>query len=772
MGTEHKICDRGPHGGDIEGQISFDGKWVAFARSLSGTPDGYGGNDYHSFDKWDVYIVRVDGALPATPKRVGHGYWPSWSDDSYNSTKTLYYSTHPEGAIRAVTVDGSGNLSNDRLIHNVKNHWSSGFEGFLTAAPNGQFCAARWSGSVHVAHWAGPLSGQKKRLNGGCHASMGAGSKWIFHANHKKGRYDGTQTGDLSGAGDYHYGSSPDMKWFVTRTQGDWQVQNDGFDVYLFSMNARETSVSIQRQVKLTSDGSWCDVHAGAPPSRDVKIEAFWAEPSSITAGSSTTLHWDVLNATSLTLNGQAVSGTGTTVSPDQTTTYTLVAQGENGPVSKQLTVTVSAPVLTTITVTPQSQTVSLGESATLTAAAVDQSGNPYQATIAWTADGGSVQPSSGATTQFSSSTAGTFTVTAASGDVTGTATVTVLDPNAIHIRINCGSNDLDVAGWERDDGYVSGGEDWTNPSTISTAGVTDAAPADVYQSVRHWGHSFDIPVPDGDYLLRMHFADAYGNRDMTYTAEGATILQSFDIVTEAGGANKALVKESSITVSDGNGLQIAATSSNGDVFESGLEVIGVGGTTEKTIEVAAAHTGQTYTVGQQVTIQWTATGGVNEVRLQITADDGENWLSITTDASVQREDPDWGAYPWTIPESLNGVNLTSDACRFQIMDYLDGTVSGMSGLFSIQSTATGAGRAVSVGRASPVVAWVGERLRIVVPSAGEHRVEVLKLDGRLVCERSGTGPAVYGVKSPGGAAVVRIRSEGEAETLRLVPRQ
>ncbi len=30
--TERKICEKGEIGGDIEGQISFDGKWLAFAR--------------------------------------------------------------------------------------------------------------------------------------------------------------------------------------------------------------------------------------------------------------------------------------------------------------------------------------------------------------------------------------------------------------------------------------------------------------------------------------------------------------------------------------------------------------------------------------------------------------------------------------------------------------------------------------------------------------------------------------------------------------------
>ena len=80
--TERKICEKGAIGGDIEGQISFDGKWLAFARTVAKTTKGKEDNDYHDYDKWEIYIVRIDGTLPAEPIRIGPGYFPSWSDDS------------------------------------------------------------------------------------------------------------------------------------------------------------------------------------------------------------------------------------------------------------------------------------------------------------------------------------------------------------------------------------------------------------------------------------------------------------------------------------------------------------------------------------------------------------------------------------------------------------------------------------------------------------------------------------------------------------------
>lgn len=76
-----------------------------------------------------------------------------------------------------------------------------------------------------------------------------------------------------------------------------------------------------------------------------VAIELFQAEPASVEAGQSVTLSWKVNYATSLELDGRQVPPRGTLeVSPIQTTRYALVAQGHNGPVSKEISVTIRAP--------------------------------------------------------------------------------------------------------------------------------------------------------------------------------------------------------------------------------------------------------------------------------------------------------------------------------------------------------------------------------------------------------------------------------------------
>jgi hypothetical protein len=84
--------------------------------------------------------------------------------------------------------------------------------------------------------------------------------------------------------------------------------------------------------------------------------------------------------------------------------------------------------VLATITVSPSSASVATGATQQFTATGFDQFGKPVspQPTFTWSVSGGgSIDPSSGLFTAGSTA-GGPFTVTAASGGVSGTASVTV----------------------------------------------------------------------------------------------------------------------------------------------------------------------------------------------------------------------------------------------------------------------------------------------------------------------------------------------------------
>jgi hypothetical protein len=284
MGEPKKVVNKGDKGGDIESQISFDGKWLAFARSL-GCRNRYGGDDYHEFDKWDLYVVPLDGTLPATPQKVGRGYWPSWSDDSRNAKKTLYYCTHGSAStIRKVTVDDNGILSgSDAKVYDIpkKIPGKSGeFVGFAMMAPNGKFMAWRGSGVClyFFEDWMGNKAKTGYESSAGCMPSITADSRWVFNAYNCV-----TRVGKKSvktGKGQYHFGSSTDLNWYICRTKGGAQVQNKGYDVSIFSVKIKGEEASkhfddpadftskdygiADRGVSITSKGSWPDIHVTA----------------------------------------------------------------------------------------------------------------------------------------------------------------------------------------------------------------------------------------------------------------------------------------------------------------------------------------------------------------------------------------------------------------------------------------------------------------------------------------------------------------------------
>ncbi|QRN99923.1 hypothetical protein JRI60_13260 [Archangium violaceum] len=84
-----------------------------------------------------------------------------------------------------------------------------------------------------------------------------------------------------------------------------------------------------------------------APPVRSPPmIGHLVAAPSTIDPGQSTTLNWEVVGATSLSLEPEVgtVTGSRVSVSPAKTTTYTLRATNDVGSVTASVTVTVTVP--------------------------------------------------------------------------------------------------------------------------------------------------------------------------------------------------------------------------------------------------------------------------------------------------------------------------------------------------------------------------------------------------------------------------------------------
>ena len=159
------------------------------------------------------------------------------------------------------------------------------------------------------------------------------------------------------------------------------------------------------------------------------EIVFFTASPTQITAGQTVTLAWQTLNADSANIAGigNVAVNSSLTVSPTQTTTYTLTARNSVNDVTSTATVTVgpatggnpppSVPVIASFTANPTN--ISAGQSSTLQWT-VQNSTSVSISSIGTVSATGTRSVSPTVTTTY------TLTATNATGSATSTATVTV----------------------------------------------------------------------------------------------------------------------------------------------------------------------------------------------------------------------------------------------------------------------------------------------------------------------------------------------------------
>ena len=139
----------------------------------------------------------------------------------------------------------------------------------------------------------------------------------------------------------------------------------------------------------------------------------------------------------------------------------------------------------------------------------------------------------------------------------------------------NSGGGD---ASFVADVDFTGGGTAVTG-NTITTAGVTNAAPAAVYQSERAGTFTYTIPglVAGSQHTVLLHFAEFYwtaaNERVFNVAINGTTVLSNFDIYAAAG-ANKALVEQFTATANSGGQIVISYTNGTKDQPKSsGIEI-------------------------------------------------------------------------------------------------------------------------------------------------------------------------------------------------------
>jgi cysteine-rich repeat protein len=142
--------------------------------------------------------------------------------------------------------------------------------------------------------------------------------------------------------------------------------------------------------------------------------------------------------------------------------------------------------------------------------------------------------------------------------------------------RINAGGG---VAGTFGVDSLVTDGFTYSSSNAVSTSGVANAAPEEVYQS-EHYGeffYTFSGLSPAVRYTLRLHFAEIFhqsvGDRVFNVAINGTPVLENFDIVAVAG-PNQAVVHEFSPVADSSGQIVVSFTTVVDQAKVSGLELI------------------------------------------------------------------------------------------------------------------------------------------------------------------------------------------------------
>ncbi len=227
-------------------------------------------------------------------------------------------------------------------------------------------------------------------------------------------------------------GQTSELSWSVsgadtiTIDQGVGNVSGSGTQnvspasTTTYTLTANNSNGSSSAQVTITVSDPQAPV-----------INSFTAVPSSIQAGSSSTLSWDVSGADSVSLSpgiGTVASSGSREVNPDATTIYTLSATNQAGTVQREVTVTVTQTGLPTINLFSANPTViQQGDSSVLEWNVQDAEDISISSSLGQSYQGlqqaGTVTVSPTATSQY------TLNAVNAAGSVQQSVTVTVETP-------------------------------------------------------------------------------------------------------------------------------------------------------------------------------------------------------------------------------------------------------------------------------------------------------------------------------------------------------
>lgn len=124
-------------------------------------------------------------------------------------------------------------------------------------------------------------------------------------------------------------------------------------------------------------------------------------------------------------------------------------------------------------------------------------------------------------------------------------------------------------------DGGFEGGETIDRPDDMEIQNTKDAG---LYRSEHYSMDSFTYKLPNGKYVVKLHFAETYdgvggpGDRMFSFKVQDKD-FKDFDIWKKAGGAQKAYVESVPVEVTDGK-LKVVFTADVQNPCINGIEII------------------------------------------------------------------------------------------------------------------------------------------------------------------------------------------------------
>jgi len=143
-------------------------------------------------------------------------------------------------------------------------------------------------------------------------------------------------------------------------------------------------------------------------------------------------------------------------------------------------------------------------------------------------------------------------------------------------IQINAGGPA--VAPYVADVDFAGGGT-ISHANTIDVSGVTNPAPAAVYQTARTGTFTYTIPgfTANSSHTVRLHMCETFfntvGSRTFNVTLNGTQVLTNFDIRATAGAQNKAIVQQFTTNANASGQYVITFTTVVNSALISGIEI-------------------------------------------------------------------------------------------------------------------------------------------------------------------------------------------------------